>query len=61
MSLPFEEWWKGHIVLPMSVRQSITLSVRDGVSNLRLSFSGISSLRLSFQAGASVSFEHISS
>ena len=48
MPLPFEEWWKGHIVLPLSVRPSPSTA---GVSNSRLSFSG----------EASVSFGHISS
>ena len=34
MLLPFEEWWKGHKVLPcQSVRPSLSAS---GVSNLRL-------------------------
>ena len=37
-----------------SVRPSVTVSVRDGVSNLRLSFSGVSNLRLSFSARVSV-------
>ena len=34
MSPPFKEWWKGHIVLPLSVRPS------PSVSNTSLSFSG---------------------
>ena len=33
---PFEEWWKGHIRLPLGVRPSI--SVQDGDSDLHLSF-----------------------
>ena len=37
MPLPFEEWWKGHIVLPMSIHLSPSLS---SASNLHLSFSG---------------------
>ena len=35
--LPFEEWWKGHIVLPLSVCQSPSAS---DISNLHLRFSG---------------------
>ena len=59
---PIEECWKGHIVLPLSDRPSVSIRVRDGVSNLRLRFPGVSNLRLSFQAGgASVSFGHFSS
>ena len=61
MSPPFEEWWKGHIVIPFSVRPSVSVRVPDGVSNLRLSFQEFSNLRLSYQVGASVSFGHISS
>ena len=41
---PFEEWWKRHIVLPLSV----SVPVPDDVSNLSLSFSGVSNLRFSF-------------
>ena len=35
MLQPFEEWCKGHIVLPLSVRPSVSVCVRvrDGVSN----------------------------
>ena len=32
-----------------------SVGVRDGISNLHLSFSGVSNLHLSFQAGASMS------
>ena len=32
MPPPFEEWWEGHIVLPLSIR------LQDGVNNLRLFF-----------------------
>ena len=35
------------------------VSIRDGVSNLRWSFSGVSSLRLSFSGGGISSFIHI--
>ena len=35
MPPPYEEWWKGHIVLPLTVRPSLSAS---GVSNLRFSF-----------------------
>ena len=56
MPPPFEEWWKGHIVLPLSVRPRPRWR-----QQLLLSFSGVSSLRLSFSSGASVSFGHISS
>ena len=52
MPPPFKEWWKGHIVLPLSVRPSSSAS---GVNNLRLSFCFF------FQAGASVSYTDISS
>ena len=40
MPLPFEEWWKGHIVLPLSVRPSAPPppTSASGVSNLQLSF-----------------------
>ena len=55
MPLPFEEWWKGHKVLSLSVPGRVP----DGLSNLCLSFSGISNLHLSFQVGVSVSFGHI--
>ena len=36
MTPSFEEWWKGHIVLPLAVRPSPCAA---GVSNLCLSFS----------------------
>ena len=36
MSPPFKEWWKGHIVVPMFVGLSPSVS---SMSNLRLSFS----------------------
>ena len=50
MHQPFEEWWKGQIVLlPLSVDPSVSVRIRDGVSNLRLSFSAVSDLCLSFQ------------
>ena len=48
MPPPLEEWWKWHIVLPLSVRPP-------------LSTSDVSILRVSFSGGASVSFGHISS
>ena len=35
MHPPFEEWWKGHIVLPLSPRPSLSA---PGASNLHLSF-----------------------
>ena len=35
----FEEWWKWHIVLDLSTRPSVSVRVRDGLSNLHLSFS----------------------
>ena len=48
MPLPFEEWWKGHLMFTVSIRLSPPASC---VSNL---------LKV-FQAGASVFFEHITS
>ena len=48
MPPPVEEWWKGHIVLPLSIRPSVSVCFRGGVSNLRLSFLGVSNLPLSF-------------
>ena len=36
---PFEEWWEGHIVLPLSVRPFLSVSgAGSGVSNMRLKF-----------------------
>ena len=49
---PFEEWWKGHIVLPLSARHSVCPSP---------STSSVSNLQIRFSSVASVSFEHISS
>ena len=37
MPPPFKEWWKGHIVLPLSVRPSVSVRVRDSINNLRFS------------------------
>ena len=45
LAQPFEEWWKGHVVLPLSVR----LRPRPALA-ICVNF---------FQAGASVSFAHI--
>ena len=53
MLQPFEEWWKGHIVLPGSIR------IQDGVSSLQLSFSELAICVEVLQAGASMSFGHI--
>ena len=39
---------------------SVSVSIRDAISNLRLSFSDVSNLHLSFSGGASMSFGHIS-
>ena len=50
MPLPFEEWWKGLIVLPLCL--PVSVRVRDGVSILlRLSLLGVSNLSLSFSGG----------
>ena len=46
MPLPFKEWWKRHIVLPLTISSSPSAS-------------GISDLHLSFSDGASMSFGHI--
>ena len=57
----FEEWWKGHIVLPLSIRPSVRPSRSvSGVSNLHLRFSG-GGIRVVWTPGASMSFGHISS
>ena len=47
MPAPFYEWWKGHIVLPLSVSPSISAS-------------GMIIAICVYQVGASVSFGHIS-
>ena len=62
MSPPFEEWWKGHIVLysfiPVrpSIRPSVSVRVRDDISNLRLNFLGFINLRLNVSYSSKIYF-----
>ena len=48
-------------VTPVCPSNSPSIRIQDGISYLRLSFSGVNNLHLNFTGGASVSFGYISS